>query len=144
MRRECGDAWCGNEEVDAGVSEAAVRDGSVLQCVAVCCSVLQCVACGAVWCSVVQCGAVCRSICNVPRRWQPLTMACIMSIIVRRRRALVSLARVQHTATHYNTLQHITTHYSALQHTAECFEVAICSIVCDLLIAPDRSPARTP
>ena len=62
MRRECGDAWCGNEVVDAGVSEAAVRDGSVLQCVTVCCSVLQCVAlccnalrvvqCGAVWCSV--------------------------------------------------------------------------------------------
>jgi len=33
-----------------------------LQCVAVCCSVLQCVECAAVCCSVLQCAAVC---CNI-------------------------------------------------------------------------------
>jgi len=31
------------------------------KCVAVCCSVLQC---GAVWCSVLQCGAMCYSVCE--------------------------------------------------------------------------------
>ena len=35
---------------------------SVLQCVAVCCSVLQCAACVAVCCSVLQCVAVCCSV----------------------------------------------------------------------------------
>jgi len=38
---------------------------SVLQCVAVCCSVLQCVQCDAVCCSVLQCVAVCCSVCSV-------------------------------------------------------------------------------
>jgi len=45
-----------------GYSDSYVRDDredSVLQCVAVCCSVLQCVAvCVAVCCSVLQCVAV--------------------------------------------------------------------------------------
>jgi len=34
----------------------------VLQCVAVCCSLLRCVACVAVCCSVLQCVAVCCSV----------------------------------------------------------------------------------
>jgi len=48
---------------------------SMLQCVAVCCSVLQCVAvwcsvlqCVAVWCSVLQCVAVCCSVLHCTQR----------------------------------------------------------------------------
>jgi len=39
---------------------------SVLRCVAVCCSVVQC---GAVCCSVVQCGAVCCSVLQCGAVW---------------------------------------------------------------------------
>ena len=46
---------------------------SVLQCVAVCCSVLQCVT----WCSVVQCGAVWCSVL------QSVTVCCIVENTIR-------------------------------------------------------------
>ena len=76
---------------------------SVLQCVAVCCSVLlQCIA---VYCSlfiwrvymqhVLQCVAVCCSVLQV-----------------------VHITSLQHTATHSNTQQHTATHSSTPQHTA--------------------------
>ena len=41
-------------------------NGALLQCVAVCCSVVQC---GAVWCSVLQCVAVCCSVLQCGAVW---------------------------------------------------------------------------
>jgi len=63
---------------------------NVMQCVAVCCSVLQCVAVwyrvlryGAVWCGLVQCVAVWRSVlrsgavwCGVANVMQCVAMQC--------------------------------------------------------------------
>ena len=110
---------------------------SVLQCVAVRCSVLhvcvmQCVAasgsldssrplpsphsgaCGYVCCSMLQCIAICRS------ALQCVACRCVAVCCsaLQRLAALIAPDTLQHTATHCNTLQHTATHCNTLQHTA--------------------------
>ena len=101
---------------------------SVVQCGAVCCSVLHCFCtvlhcfwtvlhcaalchsashCSAVWCSVVQCGAVW---CNV--------MRCAIVCCSMLQRASVHCNTLQHTTSHRITLHHTVTHCSTPQHTA--------------------------
>jgi len=123
---------------------------SVLQCVAVCRSVLsltgETVECVAVCCSVLQCVAVC---CRLwVRRWNMLhemshsnktlqhtathcnteivgeTVECVAVVEAlkrtyqpcTRRRAATHCNTLQHTATHCNTLQHTASHCITLQH----------------------------
>ena len=55
-----------------------VEDATLLQCVAVCCSVLQC---GVVCCSAVQCVAVCQSQRNMqPSLPQPLVGCSVLAL----------------------------------------------------------------
>jgi len=105
----------------------------VLQCVAVCCSVLQCVAadfreCLVIWifenaiskilfiiivfrvcCSVLQCVAADFQECLVIVFWECTAAHCNIT---------TRCNTLQHTATHCNTLQHTATHCTTLQHTA--------------------------
>ena len=91
----------------------------VLQCVAVCCSVLQCCsACSVLQCCsayrVLQCLSVSASLC-LPM--ELLSTYMISSIVPR----TAYCNTLQHTATHCNTLQHTAntaTHYNILQHAA--------------------------
>ena len=108
----------------------------VLQCAAVCCSVLLCVAesctvlavccdvlavccsvlqCVAVYCSVLQCVAVCcsvlQSVAQFGHRHGPHTMPDSVFLCA-------WWVATQHTATHCNTLQHTATHCNTLQHIA--------------------------
>jgi len=84
---------------------------SMLQCVAVCCSVLQCVA---VCCSVLQCVAVCCS-----------ALQCVVSVFLFR-----TCKGETHTATHCNAL------CNTLQHTAT-HACITCSALCYTLIYRD-------
>ena len=109
------------------VFTSVVHCASVLQCLAVCCSVpaLQCVAL-CLCRSVLQCACVVVC-CNVLQcRLQPRTEllfrhTCDMT----HSRATNTLQHIathcntlQHVATHCNTLHHIATHCNTLQHTA--------------------------
>jgi len=85
---------------------------SLLQCVAVCCSVWQCVA---VWGSVWQCVAV-RGIA-----WQCMAVCCNRAINTLREEDWTwsyHCNTPQLTATLYNCLQRTVSHNNSLQHTA--------------------------
>jgi len=115
-----------NHTIDKEARYSNVPPGN-LMCVAVCCSVLQCVQearyiyvppgvllCVAVRCSVLtesalQCGAVCCSMLQCVAVFEVLFLGPLTYDI---RNTL------QHTATHCNTLQHTATHCNTLQHTA--------------------------
>ena len=112
----------------------------VLQCVASCCSVLQCVmiaalcyiTCGAghyvplfvVCCSVLHCVAVCCSVLwmlhYVARQVVLGTPSHFLQCVA----VCCSVLQPQHTATHCNTLQHTATHYKSwdptTQHHMQC------------------------
>ena len=98
-----------SESVDeSGV--VLIAGDSVLQYVAVCCSV-QCLAvccrCLVACCSVLQCNAVyCSAVVLISGDTLELVAAAHFKFAL------------QHTATHCHTLQHTVTHYSTLQHTA--------------------------
>ena len=87
-------------------------------CVAVCCSVLQCVAVCCQCCSVMQCDAVCCSVlqcvwCRSFSQMSPIknvALLCLTSIVAKQ--------TSPHIATHCNTLQRTATHCNTLQHTA--------------------------
>jgi len=81
---------------------------SVLQCVAVCCSWLQCLQCVAVCCGML-------SSCKIaPTYIQDKSE--VASTYTQH--AATQCSTLQNTATHYNTLQHTATHCITLQHTA--------------------------
>jgi len=100
----------------------------VLQCVAVCCTmllfvgvygvccrVLQCVV---VCCSVLQCGAVCCIyIFVVMERAKPTALFVLL---------LLYCNTLQHTATHRNTLQHTATHCNTLNHNLQRYSCCCC------------------
>jgi len=108
----------------------------VLQCVAVCCSVLQCVAavrcsvlqcvapdtshvlqCVAVCCSVLQCGVVCCSVLHlIPRITLCVAHYSICNTLQHVR--LIICNTLQHTTPHCNTLQHTASHCNTLHRTA--------------------------
>ena len=92
--------------VQTNVSQLqSFRDQRVLQRVAVCCSVLQCVA-----------------MCTIPRTLH-------LSNGMRSEGSVASYIKIlQHTATHCNTLQHTATHCITSQHVASY----ICFFVCKL------------
>ena len=101
--------------------------GSVLQCVAVCCSVLQTSGmphfqvCGNVW----QCVAVCCSVLQTSGmpHFQKRPMHNINSDL---QHSATVCKRLQHTATHCNTQQHAATRCNTLHYTAtHCNEQAL-------------------
>ena len=113
----------------SGVMLIAAQDENgtgVLQCVAVCCSVLQCVAAlrrmkvAQVLCVVVHvhCVVVC---CCAEWEWHRCAVVC-GSVLLCRIEVAQEWRGYTHmhirTATHYNTLQLTATHYNTLQHTA--------------------------
>ena len=93
----------------------------MLQCAAVCCSVLQC---AAVCCSVLQCVATCVCIIFfICSKAHPQTFTTPKA---------QNDLRLQHTATHYNTLQHLRVAilYSTHVFVAWCVCVCVCVFVC--------------
>jgi len=117
----------------------------VLQCVAVCCSVLQCrnhgtlthmskvsmllVMCVAVCCSVLQCVALlCCGVLQYVAVWCSTEMMAHTYTWAR-----WDYHSLQHTATHCNTLQHTATHCNTavrLSFTYACCSVLQCVAVC--------------
>jgi len=94
-----------------------------LQCVAVCCSVLQCVAACHVYpyevcCSVLQCVAVC---CSVSYISEYMTTYAIvgLNLFDMKHSSSACCNTLQHAATHCPTLQHTATHCNTPQPTGE-------------------------
>jgi len=98
-----------------------------VECVALCCSVLQCFA---VFCCVLQSFAVCCSVLQcVALRCSVLQCSFLLfaerGLICRKNPSTIGQPKglehcsiLQHTATHYNSLLHNPTHCSTLQHAA--------------------------
>ena len=123
----------------------------MVQCVAACCSVLQCVSldahrlrcllCVAVCCSVLQCVAACCGVlqcfgCDARRLCLALhAVSCVVQCVAAYTATPCNTLQhpathcntLHHAATHCNTLQHTTTHCTALQHT--CTRITYCRIV---------------
>ena len=93
---------------------------SVLQCVAVCCSVLHLkwiltsLHIPSLCCSVLQCVAVCCSVLQ----WKWMLTSLHIPSLTHFPHTCRDPFQLQHTATHCNTLQHTATHRNTLQHTA--------------------------
>ena len=102
---------------------------SVLQCVAVCCSVMQksahdtrhslkltslqfALQCVAVCCSVLQCVSVCCSVLQCVAEIGTRQVTFANANFSRLQQSTSHCSTVQHTAAHCNTLQHTATHYN--------------------------------
>jgi len=93
---------------------SAPRLPSVLQCVAVCCNELECVA-------GMQCVGVCWKfvrVCWNILQWSVFDFVAICWVCKTLKLTVTPCTKLQHTATHGNTLLHTATHCTTPQHTA--------------------------